>query len=66
MNLSMKRKQVHRHREQTLVAKGVGMLGNGWSESSELADANRCTQDKKQQDPIVQHWELYSVSYDKP
>ena len=47
----MKRKQVHRHREQTLVAKGDGMVGNGWSESSELADANRCTQDKKHQDP---------------
>ena len=47
----MKRKQVHRHREQTLVAKGDVMVGNGWSESSELADANRCTQDKKHQDP---------------
>ena len=29
MNLSMKEKQTHRHREQTVVAKGVGREGVG-------------------------------------
>ena len=40
MNLSMEQKQVHRHREQTCGSQGGGMVGNGWSESSGLADAN--------------------------
>ena len=39
MNLPMKRKQMHRHREQTGAAKGVGMR-EGRIGSLGLADAN--------------------------
>ena len=37
MNLSMKQKQTHRHREQTCDWQGVGEL---WSGSLGIADAN--------------------------
>ena len=30
MNLSIKQKQTHRHREQTVVAKGLGREWDGW------------------------------------
>ena len=40
MNLSMKQKQTHRHREQTCGCQGVGHVAEGWSGSLGLADAN--------------------------
>ena len=42
MNLSMKEKQTHRHREQTCGCQGVGGTGEGWIGSLGLADANWC------------------------
>ena len=33
MNLSMKQKQTHRHREQTCGYQGGGGMGEGWIES---------------------------------
>ena len=39
MNLSMKQKQIHRNREQTVVAKGEGSE-EGMYGSVELTDAN--------------------------
>ena len=39
MNLSIKQKQNHRHREQTCGCQG-GEVGEGWSGSLGLADAN--------------------------
>ena len=38
MNLSMKQKQNHGHREQTGGCQGGGGLGEGWSGRSGLAD----------------------------
>ena len=40
MNLSMKQKQTHRHREQTCGCQGGREVGEGWIESLGLADAN--------------------------
>ena len=40
MNLSMKQKQTHRHREQTCGCQGRGEVKEGWSESLVLADEN--------------------------
>ena len=42
MNLSMKHKQTHRHREQG-GCQGGGWAGEGLTGSLELADANYCT-----------------------
>ena len=39
MNLSMKQKQTHRHREQTCGYQGGGGVGEGWTGSLGLADA---------------------------
>ena len=39
MNLSMKQKQTHRHREQTCGCQGGGWVGKGRVGSSGLADA---------------------------
>ena len=67
MNLSMKQKQNHRHREQTGGCQGGGMgweregVG-GWGQQM-WAFIYRMD---KQQGPTVQHRELYSISYDKP
>ena len=44
MNLSMKQKQTHRHREQTCGCQG-GEVGKGWSGSLGFADANSYIQD---------------------
>ena len=41
MNTSMK--QTYRHREQTVVAKQVRVVGEGWIESLGLAGANGYT-----------------------
>ena len=40
MNLSMKQKQTHRHREQTCACQGGGWVREGWSGSLGLADVN--------------------------
>ena len=66
MNLSMKQKQNQGHREQTGGCQG----GGGWGrERLGVQDQQMQTgicRMYKQQDPTVQHWELYSVSCDKP
>ena len=40
MNVSTKQKQTHRHREQTVVAKGEVAKWKGWIGSLGLAEAN--------------------------
>ena len=40
MNLSMKQKHTHRHREQTCGCQKGGDMGEGWIGSLVLADAN--------------------------
>ena len=64
MNLSMKQKQNHRHREQT-----GGSLGRaGWGRDGVEIGVNKAKllyrTDK--QGPTGQHRELYSIPYDKP
>ena len=66
MNLSMKQKQTHRHREQICGCQDVG----GW-ERDGLGVWDQQMQTimyrmDKQQSPTVQHRELYSISCDKP
>ena len=39
-NLSTKQKQTHRHREQTCGCQKEGEMGEGWTGSLGLADAN--------------------------
>ena len=39
-NLFIKQKQAHRGREQTCGFEGEGVVGEGWSGSLGLADAN--------------------------
>ena len=61
-NLSMKRKQTHRHREQTCGCQGGERwerVGLGvWDQQMETGIYRM----DKQQGPTVQHRELYSVS----
>ena len=45
MNSSMKQKHAHRHREQAYGCRGEGRVGDGWSGSLVLADANYYIQD---------------------
>ena len=45
MNLSMKQKETHRHREQTCGCQGDGEMGEERTGSLQLADANYCIQD---------------------
>ena len=40
MNLSRKEKWTHKHKEQTCGCQGGGEVGEGWSGSLELGDAN--------------------------
>ena len=40
MNLSMKQKQTHRHKEQTGGCQGEVWVGEGWIGSLGLADTN--------------------------
>ena len=40
MNLSTKENKTHRHREQTYSCPGGGGVGEGWTGSLGLADAN--------------------------
>ena len=66
MNISMKQKQTHRHREQTCGCQGgeaQGRDGLGvWDQQMQTIIYKM----DKQQGPTVQHEELYSVSCDKP
>ena len=39
-NLSLTQKQTHRHREQTCVFQGGEGVGEGWTGSLRLIDAN--------------------------
>ena len=43
MNLCMKQKQIHRHREQTNGCQWRGSMGEGWSGGLGLADVNYYT-----------------------
>ena len=43
MNLSMKKEKTHRHREQTCGCRGRGQVGEEWSESLGLVDADYYT-----------------------
>ena len=66
MNLSMKQKQNHGHKEQ----KGGCQGGQGW-ERIELGVSDQQMQTgikrmDKQQGPTVYHRQLYSISCDKP
>ena len=44
MILSKKQKQTHRHRKQTSVCQGGREVGEGWSGSLGLTDANNYTE----------------------
>ena len=65
MNLSMKQKQTHRHREQTCGCQG----GGGWERDGVgVWDQQMPTSIYKlgkQQGPTVEHRDLYSTSCDK-
>ena len=68
MNLSMKQKQTHRHREQTYGCQwGGGGEGAEWefgiSRCKLLHIFNRMD---KQQGHTIEHRELYPISCDKP
>ena len=64
MNLSMKQKQTHRHREQTCgCQRGVGRDGLGVQGQQMQTGVYRMD---KQQGPNVQHTEFYLISCDKP
>ena len=65
MNLPMKPKQVHRHREQTGAAEGEGMGREGlgaWDQQMQTA----VYQMDKQQGPTVENRELQLIFCDKP
>ena len=66
MNISMKEKQNHIHREQTCGFQGGGCWGEGWRGRLGVADVSFIYRVDKQQGPTVDHRELYSISYDKP
>ena len=65
MNLSMKQKQNHRHREQTGGCQGGGGWGRdgvgGWGQQMQAFIYRM----DKQQGPTVWHRELYSIPYDE-
>ena len=65
MNLSMKQKQTHRHREQTC---GCQWGGGVWERMEWEFGGQQTSIYKmdKHQGPTVQHRELYSLSCDKP
>ena len=66
MNLSMKQKQNHGHKEETGSCQG----GRGWERDGlGVWDQHMQTgihRMDKQQGPTVQHREVYSISCDKP
>ena len=59
MNLSMKQKQIHR--ETDLLSKGGCCQRDGLGVWDQQMQTSMCKMDK-QQDPTVQHRELYSIS----
>ena len=65
MNISMKQKQTHRHREQTCGCQG----GEEW-ERERLGVWDQQLQTiiyrMDKQGPTVQHREIYSIFYDRP
>ena len=65
MNLVMKQKQTHRHREQTC---GCRARGGDWDRLRVWAQQMQTITYRmdKQQGPTVQHKEPYSISWDKP
>ena len=65
MNISMKQKQIHRHREQAYGCQGEGYGKEGlgvWDQQMQTIIYRM----DKQQGPTVQHSELYSISGDGP
>ena len=66
MNLSMKQKQTHRHKEQTCGCQGGAEMGKGWIGSWDQQMQTIVQRMNKQQGPTIQHRELYSISCDKP
>ena len=64
MNIAMKQKQNHRSREQTCGCQGRGEVAEEMIGSLGLADANYYIWLDKQQGPIIQHMDLYSISCD--
>ena len=48
MNLTMKQKQTHRHREQSCGCQGRKGVREGWMESLEVANSNGYRIDKLQ------------------
>ena len=64
MNLPMKQKQTHRHREQTCGCPGG--REEGWTGSLGLADAASIYRMDKQQGPAAEHRKPCSISWDKP
>ena len=63
MNLSTKKKQIHRHRKHTYVYQNRKAVRKGQIRSLGLADTNY---EIDKQDPALQHRELYLVSCNKP
>ena len=65
MNLAMKQKQTHRHREETGGCQGGGVWGKDglgvWDQQIQTVIYRM----DNQQGPTVQHRELYSISCDK-
>ena len=65
MNLSMRQKQTHRHKEQTCGCRGGRRWGKdglgAWDQQMQTILYR-----KDKQGPTVQHRELYSISCDKP
>lgn len=53
MNLSMKRKQTHRQKEQTCDCHGGGELGDWWSGRLRLADVSYCIHGADKQGPTL-------------
>ena len=62
MNLSMKQKLTHRHREQTCGCQGGGAGTQVWDQQIQTIIYRM----DKQQGLSVQHGELYSISCNKP
>ena len=62
MNLSMKQKQTHKHREETCGCQGGEREGLGvWGQQTETSIYGI----DQQQEPTIQHKELYTISCDE-
>ena len=53
MNISLKQKQIHRHREQTCGCQGEGEVREGWTGSLGLAMQTIICRMDKQQGPTL-------------